>query len=80
MAGYRLAGWLNAIMAGQDFQPDKALQLRQEITQRLGGPDNGIVLEPANASMLDSFPKFDDPCAHDDDVKPAQWSYNALGL
>ncbi len=59
-AGYRLAGWLDAIMAGQPFKQQKAQDLRQRISQIVGN-SNPIVLEPSSSDNT----TFKDPCAND---------------
>ena len=75
--GYRLAGWLDAIMTGQPFQQQKAQDLRQQISQIVGG-SNPIVLEPSYGAADNTT--FNDPCAHDDDAQLAQSNFNAPGL
>jgi hypothetical protein len=86
-AGYRLAGWLNAIMADKDFQPEAAQELRQTFTQKLGkNYGDSILLEPQSSSTsakLNALApvNFEDPCAHDDDDEVASiWDSNAPGL
>lgn len=46
-AGYRLAAWLTAIVAGDDYQAEKSADLRNKLSQKLGSDyADAVSLEP----------------------------------
>ncbi len=49
--GHRLAAWLTAILAGEDFQSQKATELRDKYKQKFGADFNDMIsLEPGTKS------------------------------